>query len=519
MGTEQNQEEIFEAVLHSPDLPTLPTVASKVIALTGREDTTLSDIAELIAKDMALSAKILKVSNSSFYSFPQQISSINQAVSLLGINAVRSLVLSFSFLSMKGKAGKTNFDFKKFWEDSLAGGIAAKLILEQIEGADTEEILISGLLQNIGQLALACSFPDEYNKILEATDEKPDDEEPEKTQIGAGHTFVGYNLAKEWKFPEKLLVPILYHHDPDQYEGNDRDMQQTIAAVYLSSLLVRILNAEQPEVYHKKFRKEAKRLLGLKTLSINKILKQVHFEINQAAEFFEVRIKARSVEEILQEANLRLSLLNMSYEEVNRELIKSKMELEKLTRELEAKNKLLENLANIDGLTEIHNHRFFQNFLDKEINRAIRNEHTISILMADVDNFKKFNDTYGHQVGDFVLKEFSKMVAEQIRQYDLVARYGGEEFVFVIPETGPDEAMLVGEKIRKATEEHPFNDGSQVYHVTVSIGVACAKPSGPGFKKHEFIGLADEALYAAKNKGRNRVEKYAPQKKKKWFAF
>lgn len=103
-----NQEQTLAAVLHSEELPTLPTVASEIITLTAREDTTLTDIGNLVSKDTALSAKILKVSNSAFYSFPQQISSITQAVSILGINAVRSLVLSFSFLTMKaGKKGAT----------------------------------------------------------------------------------------------------------------------------------------------------------------------------------------------------------------------------------------------------------------------------------------------------------------------------------------------------------------------------------------------------------------------------
>lgn len=92
-----DKNEILQTIITSQELPTLPNVASKLITLTAREDTTLSDIANLISQDIALSAKILKVSNSAFYSFPQQIGSINQAVSILGINAVRSLVLSFSF--------------------------------------------------------------------------------------------------------------------------------------------------------------------------------------------------------------------------------------------------------------------------------------------------------------------------------------------------------------------------------------------------------------------------------------
>jgi diguanylate cyclase (GGDEF)-like protein len=518
-----SKEEVLQTVLQSKDLPTLPIVASKLIVLTSKEDTTLTDIANLISKDMGLSAKILKVSNSAFYSFPQQISSINQAVSILGTNAVRSLVLSFSFLSIKGKKKNENaFNFEEFWEKSLAGAVAAKLILDQIPGADTEEIFISALLQNIGQLIFASTLPELYNQVLARINEENDipEGEIEEEIIGNQHCAVGFTVAEHWGFPKSLLLPILYHHIPENYTEDDNQIQQSINAIYLSDLLVRILYSDTPEIYHKQFRSEAKKKLGLKVLAINKILKEVHRRVDETAEYFGLKMPpTKSVEEILQEANLKLSLLNMSYEEMNRELIQSKMALEKLTKELEQKNNLLENLANIDGLTEINNHRFFQNFLDQEINRSIRNEGTISILLADIDHFKKFNDTYGHQTGDFILKEFCRVCKEQIREYDLIARYGGEEFIFVLPETEPDEARIVAEKIRSSVEDYSFDDGNSVYSVTISIGVASARPSGRDFKKNEFIGLADEALYQAKGNGRNQTAMYNSDKKKKWFQF
>ncbi len=512
-------DQVIQTVLKSEDLPTLPTVASQLLILTAKEDTTLSDIGNLVSHDMALSSKILKVSNSAFYSFPQQISSINQAVSILGINAVRSLVLSFSFLSMKG-AKSTTFNFKEFWERSLSGAVAAKLILEQVEGSDTEEIFIAGLLRNLGQLIMASTLSGQYEQVLKKKlQEDIDEEKIEVELLGATHSQVGYKVAEFWGFPEKLLLPILYHAHPDEYSGKDVHVSQTIGAIYLADLIVQILHSKNPETHHKKFRKKAKQLLGLKVIKINKILSQIHKAVNQTAKDVGLKIKhSKSVEEILQEANMRLSLINMSYEEMNRELVSSKIKLEKLTRELENKNKFLENLANIDGLTEVHNHRFFQNFLDKEINRSIRNSKPISILLADIDHFKKFNDTYGHQTGDFILKEFCRVTKENIREYDILARYGGEEFVYVLPETDTDDALKVAEKLRAFVADHEFDDDENIYSVTISIGVTSAKPTGSGFQKNQFIGFADEALYEAKNKGRNRVVLYTP-KKKQWFKF
>ncbi len=513
-------EDILKTVLSSTELPTLPTVASALISLTSKEDTTLTDIADLVSKDIALSAKILKVSNSAFYSFPQQIGSINQAVSILGINAVRSLVLSFSFLSIKGGRKSDHFDFQKFWERSLASAVAARLILGKVNGADTEEIFISGLLQNLGELIFAKTFPDEYEKVLcQLEEEQGAVTEIEKRLIGVDHCTIGYEVAKSWGFPEVLLLPILFHHDPQQYAGQNLKIKATTNAVYLSDILINILFSRTPEEYHKQFQKEAKKLFGLSSADINSILSDLHHQLDQAAAYFGLNIKnTKSIQEILQEANIKLSLLNLNYDQINQQLVQTKIKLENLTVELQAKNKILDNLANIDGLTEVYNHRYFQTSLDQEINRSIRHQTSISLLLIDIDHFKKFNDTYGHQAGDFVLKKFCEILQQNLRKYDTLARYGGEEFAIILPETSEDDALQVGEKLRAAIEEATFVDLNNEYQVTASFGLVSTYPGKvDDFDKNNFINQSDLALYDAKKEGRNRVVVYGP--KKKWFKF
>ena len=510
------KEEIMQQVVESGSLPTLSTVASKLISLMAQEDTTIYDITRLIAQDISLSAKVLKVVNSAFYNFPNEVGSIQQAVAILGTNAVRSLVLSFSFLNMERSDQPDGFNYADFWEHSLAAAVSAKLLMAAVCDDDTEEVFTVSLLANLGQLILATAFNGQYAEVLTRLQQGEGSlHELEEKVIGAEHSYIGFEAARHWHFPDSLTLPILYHHDPDSYPGEDPVMKRNIEIIYLAGLLSGILYSGRPIDYLDSFRKQARQRFHLEDTTIDRLTEKINIEVAQAAEFFGIKIGGTpSISELLQEANIELSLLNMSYEQMNRELVKAKLQLEKLTTELEAKNTYLESIANLDGLTEVYNHRYFQIFLEKELNRSLRRDLDLSLVLADIDHFKKFNDFHGHQVGDFVLKEVCRVCGEQIREYDLLARYGGEEFVFVLPDTGPEEALTVAEKLRQTVEQGEYFYEKMSYRVTMSFGVA-SLPKGGRIKRSELIEAADKALYQAKKKGRNRVEQY--QEKGGWF--
>ncbi len=510
-------------ILSSAQLPTLPIVAARLLELTSRDDASFTDIVTLISRDMALSAKILKVANSAFYNFPQQIVSINQAASLLGMNAVRSLVLSFTFLSLGHEQTNSLFNFDLFWERSLVSATAAKLIAHLVPQMNSDEIFTIGLLQNIGQLIFALTVPSRYDHILQllAVSEKDVCEVSlEEEYLAVAHTTSGYEVARVWGLPPPLLAAIQYHHDPAAYTGTDPQEMLIIKVVHLADLVTRIFYSCAPERHYKQLHEMAQQLLGLDGLKIKNFLNIIDREIDKAAEFFDVTITPmRPVAEIIQEANIRLSLLHLSYKEINQELIKSKKDLEQLQEQLAEKNRLLDTLASIDGLTEINNHLFFQHFLQAEIKRASGNDSSLSLLLADIDHFKKFNDTYGHQSGDFILKELCRVASGVVREYDVMARYGGEEFAFVLPDTHAEGALIIAQRLCETIAAHDFINGERHYQVSISIGVASALPSSAVFDKNEFIAMADKALYEAKNRGRNQVVLYHPQKKNKWFAL
>ncbi|UMZ72670.1 diguanylate cyclase domain-containing protein [Natranaerofaba carboxydovora] len=201
--------------------------------------------------------------------------------------------------------------------------------------------------------------------------------------------------------------------------------------------------------------------------------------------------------------------------------IKREIELEDALHRLEETNKKLEKIATIDELTKLPNRRLLDETLKNEWKRAKRNRSFLSVIMLDIDYFKNYNDTYGHLKGDECLQMISSKLKDlMFRPGDFVARYGGEEFIVILPETNLEDALIVAERLRKGVVELqiPHVDSKISDYVTVSLGVTTIK-FGDKLKDildekdareeeliNKFVETADEALYEAKEKGRNKVE-------------
>ena len=190
---------------------------------------------------------------------------------------------------------------------------------------------------------------------------------------------------------------------------------------------------------------------------------------------------------------------------LNSQLMAQRQQIESQRRELEESNVRLLAQATRDSLTGLRNHRALQERLNEEIQRHQRNREPLSLVLLDVDNFKGYNDAFGHPAGDEVLRSIGDFMEDQARASDLVARYGGEEFVILLPQTDRESSLVVAERVRAAIERGPW----QARAVTASLGVATAEEFGENEstanEAARLLARADEALYVSKANGRNRV--------------
>ncbi len=484
-------------------LPSLPSIAMRIIKEVKKDKLALSELVNIISFDPALTVKILKVANSSFYALPNKVDSLDRAVKVLGIEALKNVALSFVIVKGLKKKSVDSFDQEHFWKRSITAAVSAEMLAEKL-GLKQDDAFMLALLMDIGVLVMYLSMPEEYIKVLDlkrASSIKTI--EVERSIFGIDHQEVGSQILKKWELPENVYMPIAYHHNK---EGCLPELDEQVDILNASDMI--------SSFYHgnKCMEKlgELKQFLSSKAnMNDDEIETFIDLVADRTVEIlssFEIDPgDMKPYSEILQEANEELGKLNMSYEQLVVELKKAKHEAEVYALELwDIKEKLRE--ASIkDVITDLYNHRYFQETLVKEMERAKRYSHPLSLMMIDIDHFKKVNDTYGHPQGDIVLRKIGELFRETIRLSDTAARYGGEEFAIIMPETDINGSVILAERLRKLVEKLEINTNNHIIKITISIGLTTYDPGRDKKDKAEIINLADKALYSSKATGRNKL--------------
>lgn len=234
------QNEINNFISQIKDLPTLPTVMDKIVTLTNDPDVSISKVEEAISTDPVISTKLLRIVNSAYFSFFREITSLRQAVVVLGLEATKNLVYGTSIISAFGKEAKIHlFPLEEFWKYSVACGNISRTLSSLLDYPFYEEAFLAGLVHNIGKIVLARYKPEEFEMAVEtAAKESIPLSEAETRIIGFDHSEVGHSLAQRWRLPQMLDEIITYNETPQ-----DAPTQKELAAIIrLSGLLCRSYN-------------------------------------------------------------------------------------------------------------------------------------------------------------------------------------------------------------------------------------------------------------------------------------
>jgi len=234
-----DSDKIRRKIEEVKDLPTLPTVASEILALAQSPKTNASDVGSMIEMDQALMTKVLKLVNSSFYGFPGKIKSIQHAVVIIGFNKVKNVVVTASVFDMSKGRQSNQLNLTQFWEHSLGTAIAAKVIAPTISNAlQPDDAFVGGLIHGLGKLILDQFLSEEYEQVLKIVKEKDCLlTEAEREHMGFTYSTVGSWLSEKWKLPAALQACIRFHENPMKA----REEREMVAAVHLGNIIARAL--------------------------------------------------------------------------------------------------------------------------------------------------------------------------------------------------------------------------------------------------------------------------------------
>lgn len=626
------QENRFEELKTTGKLPSPFGVALEIMRLTQRKDASAQEIAQLVQIDPALTGRIIQFANSAHIGARRPVVAVLDAISLLGTNTVRQFALSLSVIqgNLRGACG--SFDYRAFWADSLARALSIQAIATRDRIFAPEEAFTCALLSEIGQLALASVYPDEYAQCLSECNAEDDDAliACEQARFSIDHRQITLGLLQEWGFPSVMLEALaLKYSDATPLASESTRAERFAAQLRLATLLGRCCDADTdvrsallPQIV------AMAQTLGLDEPDLEELWDQVAQQWRISSRFLSIPvgdlplIKPAEADQAAVDpkpAGVKIILLNTGFKKVSElenlltadghqvlmaddtdkaiqlavtekpqlilavsdkcpisgiqfckalraselgrqiylivmtsapddellvkafdagaddfivtpvhdrvliarvrggqriiqlqeEMARERHEISRYARELAIAKRKMEVMAMTDSLTKVPNRRYAFARLDEEWSVWRRTGRPLTIMLLDLDYFKKINDFFGHQAGDQVLIHTAKVIRSMLRSTDVVCRLGGEEFIVIAPNTDTAVAKTLSERLRSDVEKHQIETLKLPSPVTISIGVAVS--TNQTVNENDLLHRADQALYRAKHAGRNTVRFYSPQ--------
>ncbi|MFK7886266.1 MAG: HDOD domain-containing protein [Gammaproteobacteria bacterium] len=498
-------EEIRALLDKVTNLPSPPAVAAQVIDLAKQPDVHLAQVAAAISCDASLAAKVMRVSNSAMYARRRKSTNLRQALVVLGLHATVTLALGFSLMPLLQRSKGQHEMFEHTWRRSLMAGICARTVADVTRRMNAEEAFLSALLQDVGIMGIDRIKPSFYEPAVDIFRDHGALIEFEREHLGADHAEVGAILLNTWNLPEYLQDAVSISHRFHGKPGREAS-QNLSAAVALSGPLADVwLATGGTGAEVRKVSRLYERELKVGQIDFNRIMKEIADTLPEMAHIFETDlIDTEEAQMITEHASEILTDRTLASQQ---QAARANEKVDKL--QSYADN--LEQATQRDELTKVASRSYLQQLLEKGFDNAVKFSWPLAIMFVDLDHFKQVNDTYGHAAGDEVLRNVGSVLANSLRDSDTAGRYGGEEFLVILPGTDEDGIPIVANRMLQALRdaEHAVSDTKKI-RVTASIGCAMIGEGHQYSSLESFVARADEALYAAKDAGRDTFRLFDP---------
>jgi len=484
-------------------LPTSPVIAARVLALAEDPKATAADFGALIRTDPALASRLLTMANSAHTAQRTPVTTIERALTVLGLNRVKMISLGFQLVGHLNKLGGAPFDMKSFWQHSLLRACVAQSVAANVIPARAEEAFLVGLLQECGVLLLVQVLEPGYVALYRSGLSPVAFHAVESMSFPHTHVDAVSALAAEWKLPPMIAVPLRQHHQRIDLDESATDLDRLTAVSYFTGCL-RFVGGMTVDADEHSLRDYGARVLGLDEAiwaeARERALKEYR---NLATLFGDALADEVDVTELLGEANRQLTSIACDADqrvvdiEAERNVIC--FERQRLARALGS----YRERAAIDPLTKVLNRGALVDALRRAIEDNRNRGTSLGVMFIDLDDFKRINDLNGHRVGDNALKAVAMLLHREVNYAGSAGRYGGEEFVAIPRGLDLDATRQLAERLLHRIRAIDGAGFGFTDSLTCSIGaVWCDQVERTSAE--ELIAAADRLMYKAKRSGKDR---------------